>query len=111
MYSAHCTLGSVFDTLPLRRSNEVWAGLAALKVDNGQEVIVSAPAWALWLACGQCWPRVVRLNGCMQCVIDGQSSLAVFCACYGLGLALALLYVGLVSAHLSPLCGGVAPAV
>ena len=32
-----CTLGSVFDTLPLRRPNEVWAGLAALIVANGQE--------------------------------------------------------------------------
>ena len=47
---------------PLRRPNEVLAGLAALKVDNGQEVIVSAPAWTLWLACGQCWPGVVRLT-------------------------------------------------
>ena len=65
------------------------------------------------LAC--LWPGVVRLTPpsrgdwrCMQCVIDGQSPLAVFCACYGLWLAL---YVGLVSAHLSPLCEGVAAAV
>ena len=61
------------------------------------------PSWGDW-RCMQC---VIDGQSCMQCVIDGQSPLAV-CACYGLWLAL---YVGLVSAHLSPLCGGVAPAV